>query len=78
MSQPSSSCWIYLQPYVYPLSWKQAITVRLYIEGSSGCEEGSGDLQMMPELLNGAFSAKFTQYIQSKRGKEPYNTAFET
>ena len=34
----------------------------LFIESSSGSEEGSGERQMMPKLLNEAFSAKATQY----------------
>jgi hypothetical protein len=50
----------------------------LSIESSPGSMEGSGCKQMMPELENKAFSGKSTQYIQSKRHKEPYNTAFET
>jgi hypothetical protein len=33
---------------------------RLSIEGSLRSEEGGGDQQMMPELLNKAFSAKAT------------------
>ncbi len=57
---------------------KKPLLSLLFIKSSSGSEERGGDLQMMPELLNGVFSAKSTQYIQSKRGKEPYNTAFET
>jgi hypothetical protein len=35
-------------------------------------------MQMTPELENKAFSGKSTEYIQSKRHKESYNTAFET
>ncbi len=57
---------------------KKPILSLLFIKSSSGSEEGGGELQMTPELLNGVFSAKSTQYIQSKHGKEPYNTAFET
>ena len=34
--------------------------------------------KMTPELSNKAFSAKSTQFIQSKRCKEPYNIALET
>jgi hypothetical protein len=50
----------------------------LSIESSPGSVEGSGCTQMTPELENKAFSGKSTQYIQSKRHKEPYNTALET
>jgi hypothetical protein len=57
---------------------KKRLLSLLFIESSSGSEEGGGDQQMTPELLNGAFSAKSTQYIQSKRGKQPYKTVFET
>jgi hypothetical protein len=32
----------------------------LFIESSSGSEEGGGNQQMTPELLNEAFSAKVT------------------
>jgi hypothetical protein len=41
-------------------------------------EEGGGDQQMTPELLIKAFSAKSTQFMQSKRRKEPYNIALDT
>jgi hypothetical protein len=41
-------------------------------------EEGGGDQQMTPDLLIEAFSAKSTQFIQSKRRKEPCNIALET
>jgi molybdenum-dependent DNA-binding transcriptional regulator ModE len=34
------------------------------IESSSGGEEGGGDQQMSPELLNKAFSTKSTQYMR--------------
>ena len=34
---------------------------RLYIESLPVSKEGGGDQQMMPELLNEAFSAKATQ-----------------
>ena len=34
----------------------------LSIETSLGSEEGGSDQQMMPQLLNEAFSAKSTQY----------------
>jgi hypothetical protein len=53
---------------------KKPLLSLLFIKSSSGSEEGGSDLQMTPELLNGVFSAKSTQYIQSKRGKELYNT----
>jgi hypothetical protein len=43
----------------------------LSIENSPGSVEGSGSTQMTPKLENKAFSGKFTQYIQSKRHKEP-------
>jgi hypothetical protein len=45
------------------------------IENSPG---GSGSTQMTPKLENKLFSGKSTQYIQSKREKEAYNTAFES
>jgi hypothetical protein len=57
---------------------KTPLLSHLFIQSSSGSEKGGGDLQMTPELLNRVFSAKSTQYIQWKYGKEPYNTAFET
>ncbi len=41
-------------------------------------EEGGGDQQLTPELLNEAFSAKSTQSVQFRRRKEPYNTVLET
>ena len=44
----------------------------------SGSMEGSSCTQMTPELGNKAFSGKSTQYIQSKHGKQPYKTVFET
>ena len=50
----------------------------LSIKNSPGSVEGSGYQQMMPKLENIVFSAKSTQYVQLKRHKEPYNTAFET
>jgi hypothetical protein len=56
---------------------KKAITALLFIESLPGSEDGSGDQQMTPELSNEAFSAKSTQFIQSKRRKEPYNIALE-
>jgi hypothetical protein len=34
------------------------------IESSSRGEEGGGDQQMSPELLNEAFSTKSTQYMR--------------
>jgi hypothetical protein len=34
------------------------------IESSSAGEEGGGDQQMSPELLNKVFSMKFTQYMR--------------
>jgi hypothetical protein len=57
---------------------KKPILTLLSIESSSGSEEGSGDQHMKPELLNEVFSAKSTQFIQSKRHKESYNIALET
>jgi hypothetical protein len=48
------------------------------IENSPGSVEGSGSTQMTPKLENKALSGKSTQYIQSKRHKESYNTALET
>ena len=43
------------------------------------CQEarkGSGDRQMMPELLNKAFSAKYIQQNPWKHHKEPYDALF--
>jgi hypothetical protein len=57
---------------------KKLLLFLLSIESLSGSEEGGDDQKMMVELLNGEFSAKSTQYIQLKRGKEPYNTILET
>ena len=53
MSQ--SSYRTYCQPYT-SLS-------RLFTESSSRSEEGRGDQQMLPKLLNKAISTKSTQYI---------------
>jgi hypothetical protein len=54
---------------------KKPLLSPLPIESLSESEDGSGDQQMTPELSNEAFSAKSTQFIQSKRRKEPYNIA---
>jgi hypothetical protein len=57
---------------------KKPILSLLPIESLSGSEEGSSDQHMTPELLNEAFSAKSTQFIQSKHRKECYNITLET
>ena len=43
-----------------------------------GVERGEISEDSTPELLNEAFSAKSTQYVQSKRHKESSNIALET
>jgi hypothetical protein len=48
------------------------------IENSRGSVEGSSSTQMTPKVENKVLSGKSTQYIQSKRRMEPYNTAVET
>ena len=53
------------KPFLSPLS----------IERSLGSEEGGGDQQMMPELLNEAFSEKATRLKPRKHHKEPYETS---
>ncbi len=57
---------------------KMPLLSLLSIESLSGSEDGSGGQQMIPELSNEAFSTKSTQFVQSKRRKEPYNIALET
>jgi hypothetical protein len=50
----------------------------LSIESSLPRENGGGDQQMTPKLLNEAFLAKSTQSVQFRRDKESYNTVLET
>ena len=54
---------------------KKPLLSLLSIESLSG-EEGSGDQQVMPELLNKEFSAKATWQNLWKHHKEPYETLF--
>jgi hypothetical protein len=42
---------------------KKLLLSLLFIESLLPCEEDGGDQQMMPELLNKAFSGKSMQYI---------------
>ena len=62
---------------VYTLCFEKKLSLSLLsIGSSSGSEEGSGDWQMAPELLNKAFSAKATRQKPWKHRKEPYDTLF--
>jgi hypothetical protein len=51
---------------------KKPLLSLLSIENLLPSEECGGDQQMMLELLNKAFIAKSTQYVQFRRHKEPY------
>jgi hypothetical protein len=57
---------------------KKPLLSLLFIESSLPSEEGVGDQQMMPNLLNKVFSAKSTQCVQFRCHKESYNSVLET